>query len=208
MTFPQIKVGAALAALPTRITLSQGLAAAFGIGWAATAFNTYADLRFEGPFGIGLGFEGWKPQAERMEDERDEAEAEVKKLKDAQAEAQRKLAEAIKQREQAERERKEKADELDRATRAEWRDATERYVNDHLVRRPRAAASESGGAAPTEESATSYCPNGLGEMPELVGDAVLVSRDDFDILVDNTRRLYVAHKWALDQIDNGELASE
>jgi hypothetical protein len=61
-------------------------------GWAfaaALAFVTYADLRIEGPFGIGIGYEGWKPYGERMEQERDAALATIAKVEVEQKEAER-----------------------------------------------------------------------------------------------------------------------
>lgn len=189
-----------------RPTISQGLAAVFGIGWAVTAFTTYADLRIEGPFGIGVGFEGWKPKSERMEAERDEARADLDKVKAAQIEAAAKARAARLEREAEQRKHKEQADAREEAMQAEWRDAAERFIAANSVR-PQASRGVSRRTGAASPPASTESPDRRDQMPELADGLVLVTSEDVRICTENTVRVFVAKEWAegLDDITNGEV---
>lgn len=55
------------------------------------AFNTYANIRIGLPFGMHIGYEGWKPKALRFEREYAQYRKDVKRASEENAEAQRQL---------------------------------------------------------------------------------------------------------------------
>lgn len=114
----------------------------------------------------------------------------------AYAEAQRQaaiLARAA--REAQERRYKETADEADKQAdglRADLRDAGARYAAANGLRsRACPAGGAPGGTLAAAEGDSAESSNGPG------ADAVVLSRDDFDILNENTARLIAVREWAL-----------
>lgn len=127
----------------------------------AQAVNTYANLRWEGPFGIALGFEGWKPRAERFEDALD-------KVADAQVEARR-AQQAVMDREQARYDAlAERIDDASQTTRVVVRDATDRFIAERVQDRQCVA---SGTSAPASG-------DGAGSAQDVPSDAIMVEASD------------------------------
>lgn len=148
----------------------------------AQAFNTYANLRFEGPLGIALGFEGWKPRAERFEDALD-------KVAEAQVEARR-AQQAVIDREQARYDAlAERIDANAAQTRATVADATNRFIERNRVQDRVCSPSGTSAAASGD---------GAGE-PEAVPASGFVAISDIDVqrCADATRYAVTAHEWIM-----------
>jgi hypothetical protein len=94
---------------------------------------------------------------------------------------------------EAEAEYRKKAEITDAKYKAELADAhsrADRYADANRVRRQANGGSPGGPAAPGQ-GGDSASADGSGD------DAVVLSRDDFDIMVENSIRLQQAHEWAL-----------
>lgn len=179
-------------AIANRIGIRGAIIGAMGIGWGATLFTTYADMRVEGPLGIGLGYEGHKPFGERMEADRDIARADLARVIEAQAEAKRLALEAIAERARQSAELARKTDdELDQARRDALADA--RAYIDRM--RPQAHRSDASGAIAPGQGGDTSGAIGAGPAPVL-DDAVIVEASDVLICTENTIRLESAQEWA------------
>lgn len=87
------------------------------------------------------------------------------------------------------RDQAEKIDVAYREALDDARGASERYARSHSVRAESVAGPRSGSTTPAD--------NRHPKEPSRSGpDAVVVGRDDFDILVENSVRLEAAHQWA------------
>jgi hypothetical protein len=140
--------------------------------------NTYLDIHI-GP----VGFEGWKPKAERMERERDACHT----ASDQNTAAQKAQKAAYEAR------YKDLAHDADKQVERAQSDAlaaTDRYIAAHRVRR-----DESGVSAPVAAASDSGAgsSDGASPAPELVA----VGEEDIRICTTNTIRLEAVRDWAL-----------
>lgn len=146
------------------------------------ALNTYLDFHI-GP----IGFEGWKPKAERFERERDscitagEANTAAQKAQKAAYEAKYK-------------ELAHEADEQVERAQVDAAASAERYIAANRVRRNQGGVSTAPAAPGDSGSGGSYSASG---SPELVA----VSESDIRICTTNTIRLEAARQWGLSLTD-------
>jgi hypothetical protein len=139
--------------------------------------NTYLDIHI-GP----VGFEGWRPKAERMERERDSCITAGEQNTKAQ-QAQKAAYEA------RYKDLAHDADEQVERAQSDALAATERYIADHRVRPNQGGVSAA--IAASDDSGTESGV-GPGSAPELVA----VNEDDIRICTTNTVRLEAAREWA------------
>lgn len=170
------------------------------LGWARKAAQAVFDLVRRYPLQAALiallCLSGWLWQGKRAAlADRDEWKAAhssiVEQYATAQAEAARRAKdakEAAEARYKALAERTD--DELDQ-TRASLRIALERYAAANQLWPKGNRGSSCGPVAPAEDRSPEG-PDGPGAGPELLA----ISREDFDVLNDNTARLLAAHEWA------------
>ena len=156
--------------------IASGLAGLFLVGL------TTQTIRIE-------GFKIWPIEIVGFKEEVKTLRLDLDTIKAMQLAAKEKFeAEKLRQ----EQEYREQAERIDHAYQAELADANARIADYARRMRVQAPRSSSGRASPSPDSDASEGLDGSGE------DAfVAVSREDFEILNENTLRLKAAHEWAI-----------
>lgn len=188
----------AFATFAARIGFTGAVIAVLGTGLGVSLLNTYADLRLDGPFGIGIGFEGWKPKAERMEGERDAAkaaqEAQEREYRAAGVQAVAIALEAREREDAHHAANKEFADEILPEINRESRNVLDDFISsngvqDHGIR---ASAPVAASGDPDNGSPMQADPANIVDAPQLV----VVPASDLLICQNYYDRLVVAQNWA------------
>jgi hypothetical protein len=156
----------------------------FNIGQAV---NTYANLRWEGPFGIVIGFEGWKPKAERRDREH---KAFVKDVEAAQITARAAQQAAIDAEQARYDELAERTDRDDPPIRIAVADATGDYIRDNRM------CPNAGSVASNPDSAPVSDDTGSIEAVPASG-FVAVSDLDVQRCADANRYAITAHNFLM-----------
>ena len=160
------------------------IALAFAIVLALLGVQT---TRLEGMKLWPIHIEGWKPRALRDE-------ADLDRIKQAQAAAAVAAKQAKLAQEALYNQLAEKADEKLEAARRDAMADAERYIAAHRVR-SQAAGGSTGRTATAAEDRSTASGNSAGSAPIL--DEVTVSADDIRICTSNTSRLEAVHDWAV-----------
>lgn len=165
---------------------------------AGQVVGLIARYPWQAALALALGFAAWCWQGwNGAEAQRDEARATIAKMELAseqarQAQIAANLASEARYRAEAEKTDAEHQKELALA-----RSASDRYARAHGLR-----AYCAGGSGQTLAPAEDNAPQG-GDRPGDLANVVVVQRNDYDLLVDNSLRLKAVHDWGQTLVKEG-----
>lgn len=136
--------------------------------------------------------DSWRDKARALMSENAIIRIDLQSLKTANEEATKRALAEKKAQEERDAKRKELSDERLKQEYARGRAAAERYARANRVSAP----ADSSGSGCTNLSGTSTTSGGLdGPCPD--AEYVALTREDFEIMIDNSIRLHEAQEWAV-----------